>query len=283
MAYKSTNYKPNEKSREVLERAWQHVKSVPYRVTARWLFYRLLQDGYYKTKDDYNNKFLQLLSRVRHNFYDVWRPDSLADDSRTAIIRGDGPSTPEDWIRAVIRGGVCNLHKWTGQSYYVEVWFEAAAMLSQFSHYTKHITLRPFNGMPSIPYKNEIAKGLERAHKSYGLPLKVLYFGDLDPAGETIPLTTVADIRSWCSVNFDFIRVGLNAGDEVKYDIPENFEHPGIFQWEALGDGDAREMIQGAVAQYVDHERVAKIERTERKTTAAFRDHMRNFPGVFDD
>jgi hypothetical protein len=277
MAYKSENYTPHKRSQKILAQAWEHIQSVPYQVTARWLFYRLLQDGYYKTKSDYDNKFLPLLSRARHCFYEGWRPDTLADDRRTPIIRGDGYESPAAWVEMLTKRAGCNLARWDGQSHYVEVWFEAEAMKSQFEHYTESITLRPFYGMPSIPYKWDIAKDLERARQNYGLPIIVLYFGDLDPAGETIPETSTEDIRGWCSVGFDFIRAGLNPGDEVRYSIPENFDHPGAYQWEALEDSAARELITGAVAQFVDYDKMEKIEDLETEVTAQFRRYMTGF------
>jgi len=37
-------YKPHAKEAGILDRAMEHVKSVPYRVTPRWLFYRVFRD-----------------------------------------------------------------------------------------------------------------------------------------------------------------------------------------------------------------------------------------------
>lgn len=277
MAYENDNYEPNAKSQQILERAWQHVQGVPYRVTARWLFYRLIQEGFYQTKQDYKNRFLPLLSRARHNKYRGWRPDTLADDSRSAITRGDGYSTAEGWGRAVAKEARCKLARWKGQKQYVELWFEAEAMRGQFEYYTDDITMRPFGGMPSIPYKWEMAKNLEEAHASYGLPLVVLYFGDLDPAGLIIPETSIADVRKWCAVRFEVVRCGLNAGHEVQYSIPENYEKPGTYQWEALEDGPAGRLITSAVACYVDYSAMAEIEAKEDQATTRFREYARRF------
>ena len=273
----SESYKPHKKSREILARAWEHIESVPYQVTARWLFYRLLQDGLYKRKLDYDNKFLPLLSRARKRFYEQWRPDTLADDRRAALPRGGGYTSPTGWVDMLMKRAACNLSRWPGQPHYVEVWFEAGAMVSQFKHYTESITLRPFYGMPSIPYKWDIAKSLEQACGIYGLPIIVLYFGDLDPAGEVIPETSVSDIRDWCAIGFEFIRVGLNPGDEVRYSIPENFEHPGAYQWEALDDDAARELITSAVGRYVDYDLMAERAALETETTQRFRAYMEGF------
>lgn len=277
MAYTTDNYKPHEKSRLILARAWEHCQSVPYKVTARWLFYRLLQEGFYSEKGDYDNRFLPLLSRARHNFFENWRPNTLDDDRRSPILRGNGYETPQEWVISRARNVQCTLGKWFDQDHYVEIWFEAGAMKSQFEHYTRGVTLRPFYGMPSIPYKWEIAKGLEWASQFYGLPIIVLYFGDLDPAGDIIPTTSTADVRKWCDVGFCFERAGLNEGDEIRYDIPENFEHPGAYQWEALEDGAARELITGAVEKWVDYDAMAKVEVIEEMTTAAFRRYVSRF------
>lgn len=272
MAYKSDDYTPQGKQRVILDAAWELLQGVPYRVTARWLFYQLLQAGYYAGKGDYKNKFLQLLSRARHCQYGPWRPDSLEDDRREAIVRGDGFETPGDWLEAISQRASCQLSHWYGQDYYLEVWFEAAAMKSQFEYYTRNVTLRPFFGMPSIPYKWDIAKSLENASAEYGLPVVVLYFGDLDPAGETIPVTSAADIAGWCDVPFEFVRAGLNPGDEVRYRIPENFEHPGAYQWEALNDATAGEVITSAMAPYVDFDVMAQFENDAKAMTLQFRE-----------
>ena len=56
MAYSNENYTPNSKGREILAAAWRFVSQVPYKVTTRWLFYQLLQAGFYNSKDDYSNK-----------------------------------------------------------------------------------------------------------------------------------------------------------------------------------------------------------------------------------
>lgn len=277
MAYKSKNYKPNATSQTILDRAWEHINSVAYEVSARWLFYRLLQDGIYSKKNDYQ-RFLGLTSRARHNEVGGWRPDTLRDETRNRIIYGDGHDNTQSWIHALKCYGVdCTLDKWTSQSDYIEIWFEANAMVSQFKHHTEYITLVPFGGMPSIPYKYQCAQALRRASENYALPISVLYFGDYDPAGETIPKTSINDIRGWCGVDFDFVRVGLNAGDAARYSIPENLEHPGTYQWEALNGDVAGRMIENAVGQYVDRKAIASIEAREKENERALRIYLQGF------
>jgi len=271
MTYVNPDYNPSKKNKKILDAAWSHIQSVPYKVSSRWLFYCLLQDGLYSTKGDYRKKWVALSSTARKSFYKGWRPNTLTDDTRTATVRGDGFFTPQDWARALGKYGItCSLSHWPQQKQYIELWFEANAMWTQFAYYTERITLRPFGGKPSIPYKWEMAKALEDAYETYGLPIVILYFGDLDEHGLSIPKNAISDVRDWCDVDFDVVRCGLNPGHEVKYNIPENYKHPGAYQWEALSDEGAKELITSSVAQYVDFSVLTGKVSQEARARAQF-------------
>ena len=107
-------------------------------------------------------------------------------------------------------------------------------------------------------------------------PLVALYFGDLDPKGQQIPETACEDVRTWCSAPFEFVRCGLNPGDEVRYSLPENFEKPGTYQWEALGDDDARDLILDSVGRFVDFDAMAQVEAEEAEITERFHGEVRD-------
>ncbi len=264
-------YKPQKRTAEALMRGLEMVRSVSYRVSARWVFYRLLQEGYYSTKSDYNNKWIKASSRARHAFWGGWQPDTLEDSTREAIRGWHGHSSPSTWLRDLAGNVQCNLARWHTQPNYVELWFEARAMADQFRHYTSNITLRPMAGQPSIPYKWEIAKFLEEAAGVYRKPIVILYFGDLDPGGECIEQVTCADVGKWCYAGFQFIRCGLNDGDPERYDIPENFDKPGEYQWEALSDAGAKEIITSNIDKFVHHGAFSEVKQRERKATAWLR------------
>ena len=260
-------YAPRGQTAEILDRALELVRSVPYQVSARWLFYRLLQEGYYTCKGDYGNKFLKAVSAARRAFYGGWRPDTLADETREAIHRGGHAGSVEDWLQMYARGLTCTLDKWAGQEHYVELWYEARAMTQQFQHYTRYLTLRPMGGQPSIPYKWDTAKALEQADVRYDLPIVILYFGDLDTAGELISEVVERDVRDWCNADFQFIRCGLNLDQVRRFDVPENPEKPGEYQWEALSDAGARAIIQENVDPFLRHDAFAELERAEQRAT----------------
>jgi len=279
MAYLADDYRPNERSRAILARAAEHVASVPYNVTLRWLFYRLFSEGFYPVKKRGDKKraygnFIQLLSRARHNNYGSWRPDTLADDTNAVIRRGGGYDTTAEWLQAMKRSASCILHRWTGQENYVEVWFEARAMISQFEFLTHGVKLCPLGGQPSIPYKWDLAQGLDTADLMYDLPIVVLYFGDLDAGGQQIGETVESDVRRWCKTPFEFVRAALNPGDPERYGLPDNPEKPGQYQWESVDHETASAIIQGAVARYVDDDAMARVARREAAATESFRDQI---------
>jgi hypothetical protein len=256
-------YTPKARTAAILDRAYDLVKSVPYQVSARWLFYQLLQEGYYKTKADYKNQFSKAVSNARRAFYKDWRPDTLVDDRREVITRGDGFTDGAEWLEAVARAE-CSIDKWQSQPVYLECWYEANAMSAQFEYYTRHVTLRPMGGQPSIPYKWRAAKELERAAGTYGKPIKVLYFGDLDSAGETISQTIERDVRTWSAAPFEFIRCGLTLEQVRQYDVPENIDKPGAYQWEALSDTGANEIITGYLTRLLRLDAFTAAERREK-------------------
>ena len=138
-------------------------------------------------------------------------------------------------------------------------------MTDQFRHYTNHITLVPMGGQPSIPYKYEAAKRLDRAAKRYGDSIVVLYFGDLDEAGQTIAQTIEEEVRWWCDVNFQFVYCGLTLEQVRRYNVPENPEKPGQYQWEAVSDEAAGEIITDVVGRFV---RLASFEEVEQREYA---------------
>ncbi|MCI0554287.1 MAG: hypothetical protein L0287_25350, partial [Anaerolineae bacterium] len=182
----------------ILDAAIAHISAVPYAVTARWVFYRLLQDGILRTKADYKN-FLSYASKARKGFYDgIWTPWLLADDTRAAIIRGGGFKSESDWIGYLIKNLECSIDAWQTQPRYVEVWFEAAAMQSQFDYYCHPIIpLLAFHGDVSIPEKWKSAKRLFDRWRADPKPMFVYYFGDLDAKGVQIPRSAFKDIADF--------------------------------------------------------------------------------------
>lgn len=275
------------RTRRLLDAAMEHVKSVDYGVPLRWIFYRMIQ-YYGLTKNDYNS-FKTTIIRARKKRHRGWAPYTLTDETRAIYKFSDGYDSVTDWINRLRYHGVkCNLNKHQGQKYLVQVWFEAQAMYEQFAKYTApyYVTLVPFRGDVSLPIKWKLAQEIREALIN-GVPVKILYFGDLDQKGMTIPTSAVTDIREWASKpepeseyvapDFDFIRVGLNPEHVNKYELPENPERPGQYQWEALDDSAAAEMITTALDQYIDLDQIQSILESEKRIEAVLLEYLREW------
>lgn len=280
------DYNPRGETAALLQQALETIKSVPYDVSTRWTFYQLTQiHGF--PKSDYK-RFLGILSKARHAFWEGWRPDTLTDDTREIIELESGFDNVEDWLS--VMGDEKPMYPAVAdQEYILQVWFEAAAMRAQFEYYLSkyRIDLVPFGGDPSIRHKWNVARRLASLHKKYeDKPIVVLYFGDLDPKGLQIPVSALKHIHNWmdslsefdnpleqvsdtewadCTEEFKYIRVGLNRNQIGPLDIPDNPEKPGTYQWEALNDEQAGEMILKAIKPYWSK---SGIEDTEKKENA---------------
>jgi len=244
----------------ILDNAMRHIKSVPYKVTLRWLFYRLFQDGTYHKKKDYIT-CKTLLAKARHNNIGEWRPDTLVDDTRQIHWEGIGAFNKEEWIESL----KCNLDKFQNQDYFIMILFEANAMYSQFAYYTKNIPLVPFGGDPSIYYKWTIAKEIEWAYERYNKRIIILYFGDCDDKGRTIYSSSIKHIRKWCKVDFDVIYCGLTIEQAKAFKLPTDPFKPDKYQWEALTDEQSKKIILDNIKPFQKEERFEGIQKKEKE------------------
>jgi hypothetical protein len=264
-------YSPQPETAAMLDRAWQIVQSTPYAVTARFVFYQLYTEGWYSGKGSYKDSFLKALSQARHREYKQWRPDTLEDDTREAVIRGQGFDSVEGWLDALTQQLSCSLDLWQSQPYYIELWCEQRGMARQFKHYTSGITIRAMGGQASIPYKYQAARALDEAAQVYGRRPIVLYFGDLDEGGKNIANTLKRDIGKWCKAGFDFVWCGVTQDQVVRYNLPESPDKPGQYQWEALSDTAAAEVIQQTVADFVRPAAMEAVRQEAQQATVWLR------------
>lgn len=265
----------------IVEDAPSIVASVPYDVSVRWLFYRLLQEGYLEGIETKSGSYKWFINSVRRPavYSGLWEPDICTDEGRKAIRQYDGYDNPEDWFKNLKSRTHCYLNICHGQEKYVMIAFEAMAMADQFRYHTgdRPVELWPFGGDPSIPYKYELARHISYRYRTFGVPVVLLYFGDLDKKGMQIPESAFYRIReSWLfdSVDFTAYRVGLNWGDEIKYDIPEQPDKPGAYQWEALEDEYARELIASALDQVFDATALKDRSSIQSEWTNKVRSHL---------
>jgi hypothetical protein len=196
-----SDYSPKPRIRGLLDWCLNRVEQAPYRVTLRWLFYRAMQEKGL-AKSDYKS-FKTFTAVARKRFYEGWRPNTLADDTRHILEDGYGFTSYSDWLKAVSEQETCTLSKFENQEKIVQIWFEAEAMKSQFEYVTRdyHLTLVPFRGEASLDHKYNVAKALKQLRQEYRKPIVVLYFGDYDPKGLSIPESARRDIAEWLQIS----------------------------------------------------------------------------------
>ena len=267
-------YNPTPRVAEILNWCLEKVESVPYKVTLRWIFYRAVQEKGL-TKKDYH-KFKRWVTRARKNFWNGWRPDTLVDDTRKIHGAFAGFKNPQEWILS-FKDYRCHLDPWYYQRFLVMIWFEAEAMYSQFSYYTPTcVPLVPFKGDPSLDLKWKLARMIEEATKKYNKTVVILYYGDYDPKGIQIPISALKDIKEWCNVDFDFIRVGLLEEHVKKWNLPENPERPGEYQWEALSDEQAKYLIERGLRLCFDFDAYEDVKKMEEEATNKWKKILEN-------
>jgi hypothetical protein len=267
---------PRKKVARILERASQVVQETPYKVTVRFVFYVLWQEGYFhffhgtakqKPKAQAYHEFDRYTAKLRRSPQEIQDrfPMEFADNRRDPLMRTNWIMSGNDWIRRLQKGLVCKIDKMTNQDCYVTVAFEAEAMLSQFEYVTEPygVSLWPFSGHASVSYLKRIASFINIVNELTGKPVMVLYFGDYDPAGEIIPETAFRHVRKWVNTPFSAYRVGLNLDQVERYGIEEDPDRPGKFQWEAVSAGAAEEIITGALDQVIDMDKIEEIEHEE--------------------
>ena len=263
-------WKLRDINKEILDKAMGYKNNVPYRVSGRWIFYRLLQDGYYKKKGDYKNKYHPIIDKARKEFRFGWHPYSLSDDTREMKLYGWGALNEDD----VTIDDAIILDKFKGQDYFTIICFEAMAMCQQFEYYTTGIPLVPFKGQASIPYKWEIAKLFEEAKEKYDLPMKLLYFGDCDKWGRIIMNAAMKDITRWCDADFEVIHVGLHEKQAIEMGISENPEREGEYQWEALSDKQARSIIEPVINKYQNQDVLLDTMNREKELIKSIKEKL---------
>lgn len=291
-------YNPSPETANLLNWTLKRIQEAPYAVTARWAFYRCVQELGLQ-KHDYA-KFIRATSIARKRFWNGWMPQTLVDDTRTIYTFGGGHSSYEEWFKEQTEA-TPQYEPYSTQQEILQIWFEAQAMFSQFRHYAQplRITVIPFRGDTGVYHKWKIAELLYALYSIHQKPITVLYFGDYEPfadrgsraKGLTIPISALKDIRRWLGyliaakakqeiaadtekILKDF-RIGLNAEHIEKWKLPENPERPGEFQWEALSEKYAEELIMGSIRKHWSIEAIEALEKRERKDAVGWRKRLK--------
>lgn len=286
-------YNPSQETANLLNWAFKRIQEAPYAVTARWAFYRCVQELGLQ-KGDYG-KFIRVTSVARKRFWNKWTPWTLIDDTRNIYTYGGGHSDYEKWFEEQ-RKNTPRYEPYSTQNEILQIWFEAQAMFSQFKYYTEplRITIVPFRGDTGVHHKWEIARLLWAVYSIHRKPITILYFGDYEPfedrgsraKGLSIPKSALRDIEQWLmwllqaskiewnKYPLTFERVGLNQDQIDKWKLPENPERQGEYQWEALSEKYAEELIMGSIRKHWNIDAIQKLQKREKKDAKKWRETL---------
>jgi hypothetical protein len=260
-------YKPNGRTKEALEAAMGYIQTVAYKVGLRWVFYRLLQDGFLDSKDDYEN-LKGWCSKARKRFYGDWHPSTLVDEGRSIDTSWD-PRDRDHVLSSLHYYAKLTPDLYIGQIAVPFLIFEAETMSGQFEHFAPWSDRAALRGDASIPHKWNIAKRCDHLASKYELPVHILYFGDFDNKGLQIPKSAMADIIDWVEPNtgLEFTRCGINHGDAERFNLPEKSLKVGTYEWESLDSDDAGTLIREGLEKVIDLDLIEeRIEAAEDET-----------------
>jgi len=170
-------------------------------------------------------------------------------------------------------------NKMAGQDLHIEVWCEAAGMLSQL-----HRVARPFSvpayssgGFDSLTSKKELADRI----CEIGKRTVVLHLGDFDPSGVCMFDNVAEDVAAFVMedrpngfVTVQFERVSLTAEQVKAHDLEtapakESDSRSqswtgGTCQLEALPPDVIADILKAAIERHIDHDQLA-FDQTEQR------------------
>lgn len=283
------DWRPQAKTRALLEAVEEVLDE--YRdhlpLSVRQIFYRLVATrGYEKTERAYNRLAEALVRARRARLIDF---DLIRDDG-VVTIGEDFYASPEDfWDATGQRINNYRRDRQAGQPYRIEVWCEAAGMLSQLDRIASRYSVPVYSagGFVSLTGIRGIAeRALDRL-----VPTVLLHVGDLDPSGESIFEAMAADAAAFVetdrliqTLSIEPVRIALTPDQVVEHDLPTapakatdgrsaSWEG-GTCQLEALPPDLLAEIVEDAICDYTDFYRRDQEIDAEREDVAELRGLM---------
>lgn len=249
-------------------------------LTVRQIFYRLVGAyGYEKTERAYGRLADHLVRARRAR---VLPFEAIRDDG-VAVIAHDHYAGVEDFHDETgRRARAYRRDRQGGQPVYVELWCEAAGMLHQLDRVALAYSVRVYTtgGFGSLTANYEVA---ERA-LARNRPTVILHVGDLDPSGESIFESIVADAAAFVEADRVIalpdvrgVRVALTAEQVEHYELPTappkasdsraaSWEGE-TCQLEALAPDDLAAIVERAIVEQLDakvYRQQVALEKRER-------------------
>jgi hypothetical protein len=249
-------------------------------LTVRQIFYRLVASfGYEKTELAYN-RLAEALVRARRARLLPF--DDIRDDGVTTIQMQWFDGVESFWNRVGNTIREYRRDRQTGQTYRLELWCEAAGMAPQLARVADRYSVPVFSsgGFSSLTAVRLIVdRACERNE-----PTVLLHAGDFDPSGASIFETMTEDAVAFMEEDRIIalqriipVRIALTAEQVAAYDLPTAPPKAtdsrtaswrgGTCQLEALTPDTLAELVDGAIREWFDLEKLAaqiRYELTDR-------------------
>lgn len=116
-----------------------------------------------------------------------------------------------------------NIARWQGQPHYVEVWIEKDALTGTFRSVLgdRQVRIVPNRGFSSVPFTFKNIERL-RTFQKKGKSIHIVYFGDLDPSGESIDEIINSKLKQYGISGVDFQRIAVTEDQMNRFNLPRN-------------------------------------------------------------
>ena len=229
------DWRPQRKTRFLLEQVdaviEEYENYLP--LTIRQIFYRLVGEFSYEKTENAYERLAEALGRARRA---KLIPFEVIRDDGIVTIRNNYYAGVEEFEdETAIRARKYRRDRQIGQSWYMELWCEAAGMLQQLERVARPFSVAVYSsgGFNSLTGNYEIVR---RALSRDGATL-ILHVGDYDPSGESIFNALSEDVSEFVRADrtvgtqrIFFERVALDEDQIDEHDL-DTFVKPSNATW----------------------------------------------------
>lgn len=251
------------------------------RLTLRQLYYQLVSRNVVPNTERSYKRVGSIISDGRLSGLVDW--EAIEDRNREPVIWQEYDNV-KDFIETAIGG--YRRRRWNGQSKYVELWVEKAALAGVLEPLAAefHATLMVNRGYSSQSAMYESAKRFRR-HMNSGQNNDgvdkdgiLFYLGDHDPSGEDM-VRDIQDRMNLFGVDVDVRKLALTMAQVQQYNPPPNpakmtdsrasgyVAQHGSSSWEvdALNPSTLAQIVRSAFASVIDKPMMDAVKAKERK------------------
>lgn len=269
-------------------------------VTVRQIHYQRVGKGWIENTTGQYKALMKVVKYARIDGYIPW--EAIEDRVRQAYLNR-GWQDQDHFLKTerknFLEGYRRDLQQ--GQENYIEVWLEKDALAGIFQRILNPycIPLCPARGDSSVTYLRKFQNRVLLRQRN-GQRTIMAYFGDHDPSGdEMLDSMKITLEREMKLESVEYDRIALTPEQVEKYDLPVQMsaakktdpryrkfveKHgPRATELDALAPKMLQELIQGAIAEYINLPKVYYHRREQKKEELTLRGFKQKIEAFIDD